>query len=164
MPVTNSQITEDRAQADGRRWVTESHTLSTGDVRKVTYLADAGLDAPQVMASRVPAINAAMVEEEFGRLVSHVSAGQSMMTFPFTDLTLAQGASRLFAHTLSLSDPRPMKSYAQVVAATPAATIASLLGVDQTRAAAVIQWASSVVSTINTQDASKAAAATAIGG
>jgi hypothetical protein len=58
MSVVNSQIIEDAAQRDGRRWITERHTLDDGSYQDVTYMAG----AKDKVTDMLP-IRAAQIEE-----------------------------------------------------------------------------------------------------
>lgn len=63
MAITSSTITEDRAQADGRRRIVERHTRDDGPDYFVTYLAPAGDDVSARMAARVADLNATFAAE-----------------------------------------------------------------------------------------------------
>lgn len=64
MPVSNSSFSRGPAQADGRRWVTETHTLAAGDPVVLNYLAPADFDAQAAMEARVAQVNAGLVDAE----------------------------------------------------------------------------------------------------
>lgn len=46
-----AEILEDRAQRDGRRWITERHDIG-GDSMTISYLAEAGIDAVAAAEAR----------------------------------------------------------------------------------------------------------------
>lgn len=56
--VISSVISGNEAQAAGRAWITESHTLADGSVRALTYLADPGFDINAALAMHAAAIEA----------------------------------------------------------------------------------------------------------
>lgn len=65
MPVISSSYALDaHAQADGRRYVREVHTLTVGGPYERSYLAAVGADYQSIMDERVPRINAALAERE----------------------------------------------------------------------------------------------------
>lgn len=64
MAVVSSSFILDHPQADGRRYVTETHMLNVGTPKVVQYLAAIGADYASIMAGRVPIINAALADEE----------------------------------------------------------------------------------------------------
>ena len=51
-------------QKDGRRYVTETHALDSGDVKNVEYLASPGTDYQAVMDARAASILADAIESE----------------------------------------------------------------------------------------------------
>ena len=53
MSIVSSRITEERVQIDGRRYVTETHTLDNGKTHIVQYLAEKTMDIEKIMAARV---------------------------------------------------------------------------------------------------------------
>ncbi len=70
MPVINSSYVVDaHAQADGRRYVTETHTRSVGTPVIKSYLAAVGADYQSIMNARVPRINAALMAQEVNDLL-----------------------------------------------------------------------------------------------
>jgi hypothetical protein len=70
MPVASSSYAVDPVvQVDGRRYVLETHTLTSGEQVRVDYLAPAGADYDAVMAARVPLINAGFASREYNELV-----------------------------------------------------------------------------------------------
>lgn len=68
MPAVSSSYTADaHAQADGRRYVRELHTLDDGSVQQATYLAPAGWGDAEFsaqMTARVGRINEALADAE----------------------------------------------------------------------------------------------------
>jgi len=70
--IVQSTYTVGPAQVDGRRYVEERHTDSTGYVHVVGYLAAIGTDYAAVMAARVPGINKALREAEADKATSVV--------------------------------------------------------------------------------------------
>ena len=65
MPVTNSSyVLDGHTQADGRIYVTETHTLSVGNPMVIMYLAAVGADYNAIMNARVAGINEQLAEEE----------------------------------------------------------------------------------------------------
>lgn len=71
MPIVSSTYRIDgHAQADGRRYVIEDHTDSTGVVHRVEYLAASGTDYQSVADARAIAIAEALVAAEFEATVN----------------------------------------------------------------------------------------------
>lgn len=75
MPITSSQIVEDRAQADGRRSVRERHTDDLGETFHVSYLAEAGANVSAIMSGRVAVLEGLLKEAEIARNVSRALDG-----------------------------------------------------------------------------------------
>jgi hypothetical protein len=65
MPIVSSVFAVGSAQADGRAYVTETHTDHLGAVYTTIYLANAGTDYAVVMAARVPVIELGLADAEF---------------------------------------------------------------------------------------------------
>ena len=79
MPITSSQIIEDSAQADGRRWVTEEHTARTGKTYRVTYLAESTTNITTVMNARVPGINQSLIDTEISKYLDRIENGLTVI-------------------------------------------------------------------------------------
>ena len=62
--VSSTYTVDDRAQVDGRHYVTELHTDSAGVVHRVEYLAAVGADYDAILAARADAIATQLAEEE----------------------------------------------------------------------------------------------------
>jgi len=74
MPVASSTYVVDaHAQHDGRSYVTETHTLTTGGQVVLRYLASAGADYAAIMAARVGQIDAHLAEAELDALLGNGS-------------------------------------------------------------------------------------------
>lgn len=58
--IVSSIVSSEGAQADGRFWVTETHTFDDGSTTSFVYLADKGIGTNAVMAQRAADINAAI--------------------------------------------------------------------------------------------------------
>lgn len=100
MPITSSEIIEDRAQIDGRRSIRERHTDDLGAMHHVSYLAEAAADVSAAMTARVPQIEAALVESEHEANLAAVGDSGNGATFKYT--TQAQFLVRLrVLYTLS---------------------------------------------------------------
>jgi hypothetical protein len=70
MPIVSSVYTpEAHAQADGRRYVLETHTDHLGGTYQVAYLAADGADYAGIMASRVSGIEEQLAEAEADRVI-----------------------------------------------------------------------------------------------
>lgn len=54
--IVSSQIAEDAAQADGRRWITEVHVDDAGVAHRQVYLAARNADAVATLAGNAAAI------------------------------------------------------------------------------------------------------------
>ena len=92
MPITASAITADIPEPGGRRWVTEAHTLASGSVQVVRYLAERGADADAAMRSRVADIDAGLVRAEVDTNIAAVLAlgAQALPALTFVESTQAQ--------------------------------------------------------------------------
>lgn len=71
MAITSSAIIEDRAQIDGRRWITERHTDNLGIQRFVQYLAEAGADVQAAMSERLTQFIADIKKREIDRAIAN---------------------------------------------------------------------------------------------
>lgn len=69
MPVASSSHVVGHAQADGRRYVTETHTLTVGAPVVVEYLASDGTDYVAVRTARAVQIDEQLAESEFEALI-----------------------------------------------------------------------------------------------
>ena len=70
MPVASSSyVLDGHTQADGRRYVRETHTLTVGDPVIVDYLAAVGADYAAIMAARVAQINESLAEAEANEVI-----------------------------------------------------------------------------------------------
>lgn len=71
MSIVSSTYTVDsHAQSDGRKYVMEAHTDSTGVVHRVQYLAPVGADYQAIADARATAIAAQLAEQEAGEVLS----------------------------------------------------------------------------------------------
>jgi hypothetical protein len=64
MPVISSSHVVGHAQSDGRRYVTETHTLNVGAPVLIEYLAAVGADYVSIRDARVEQINTRLAEAE----------------------------------------------------------------------------------------------------
>lgn len=72
MPVSStSYMVDAHAQADGRRYVRETHTLTAGASVNVTYLAPVGADYAAIAAERAAAIDEQLASVEFEEILSN---------------------------------------------------------------------------------------------
>lgn len=70
MPIVSSSFALDvHTQVDGRRYVTETHTLNEGGPIVISYLAEAGTDYQAVLDARVPVLDAVLADEEAAGLM-----------------------------------------------------------------------------------------------
>ena len=82
MPIVASEIIEDSAQADGRRYIRERHTDDLGVSHDVTYLAELGTDEEAVMASRVAQIEEQLRQAEINaNMAKYLNAELDTYTF-----------------------------------------------------------------------------------
>jgi hypothetical protein len=56
-------------QADGRRYIRETHTDHLGALHLISYLAAVGADYAGIMSSRVPGIEEQLAEAEADRVI-----------------------------------------------------------------------------------------------
>lgn len=68
--VSSTYTVDDHAQADGRRYVVESHTDSAGGVHRVQYLAVAGADYQAIANARAVVIADQLAEAEAQAVVN----------------------------------------------------------------------------------------------
>lgn len=69
MPVVSSSHVVGHAQADGRRYVRETHILNVGAPVVVEYLAAVDANYVAIRDARVEQINAQLAEYEFEALI-----------------------------------------------------------------------------------------------
>lgn len=158
MPLVASEIREDATQRDGRRYIREVHTDHAGREHVVSYLAEADTDAQAVLAVHAATVADSLVESEFQSLVAHTFAGKSLLTFPFADLGMQDGARRLLRHMHGLTDPRPVKTYLERFVAAGQATVQQVLGLSDDAAAGVMAWAQGVLDGLAAEDAARGGA------
>src|SRR5574340_624884 len=92
MPIQSSTYTLGAVQKDGKTWVREAHTDSTGAVIYVDYAAALATDYQSVMTARVPQINERLADEEMRAEIASDTA------FAPAQNTLAQLAARIWAY------------------------------------------------------------------
>lgn len=111
MPVTNSTYSADaHTQADGRRYVTETHTLNVGGPEVRTYLAAVGADYQSIMNARVPRINEALASAEFYQTVLRDPAAISL-----AHQTAAEFADRFWSHVRAAYQSGSMIEYGRLL-------------------------------------------------
>lgn len=64
MPIVSSVLSEEGEQRDGRHWVNEVHTDHLGQTHVASWLAEPNDNASQIMADRVPSIEATLKTHE----------------------------------------------------------------------------------------------------
>ena len=67
--VSSSYELDNHTQVDGRRYVTETHTLNVGQPVVIMYLAAVGADYQAIMDARVDQINAQLAEQEADEVI-----------------------------------------------------------------------------------------------
>jgi hypothetical protein len=70
MPIASSSFSLGPVQKDGRRYVSERHTDSTGEVHAVEYLASNGAGHAAIMAARALEISDALADDEAVRIAN----------------------------------------------------------------------------------------------
>lgn len=95
MPIISSVITEDNRQIDGRRWICERHTNSTGSVREIRYMAGALTVVTTIMAARVAQLDAETVQAEVNTNVAGILANGRTFVPTFLVSTLAANAAAM---------------------------------------------------------------------
>lgn len=70
MSIASSTHVEAHAQADGRRYVTETHTDHLGEVYSFEYLAAVGADYVAIRTARAAALEAQLAEDEANALLN----------------------------------------------------------------------------------------------
>lgn len=61
---------EAHTQADGRRYVNETHTDVAGGVHTLTYLADAGADYAAILAEHASQLEGRLADAEFNEVLN----------------------------------------------------------------------------------------------
>ena len=69
MPIVSSEYRLGHAQRDGRRYVTERHTLDTGEVIAREYGPVGEIDYAAVMTAEAARIEQALADAEFEGLI-----------------------------------------------------------------------------------------------
>jgi hypothetical protein len=103
--VTSTFLIDEHSQVNGARYVTETHTASTGKVIEVMYRTKDAERCEAVMLARVPQINQQLHDSETEECVQRILAGENMMTMTFVDTT-RQDVSRSLFRTVA-ADPNP---------------------------------------------------------
>lgn len=70
MIVTSTHTVESHAQRDGRSYVTEIHTDSTGKEHRFEYLAAPDTDYVAIRTARAAQLAEQLAEEEFNQIIS----------------------------------------------------------------------------------------------
>lgn len=97
MSIVSSQIVEDSAQKDTRRWIRERHVDQVGVFWEFAYLCVAAFDAAAAMAARVSDINAFLIANEIASNISAVVTLGSGASPTLVHSTVAQNAAALRA-------------------------------------------------------------------
>jgi hypothetical protein len=69
--VSSTYELDDHAQADGRTWVKESHTDSSGIVHTLNYLAPQGADYQAIANARAVVLAVNLADQEYQELVEN---------------------------------------------------------------------------------------------
>lgn len=88
MAIINSTIIEDRAQANGQRWIRERHTDDTGLTHDYVWMAEPGQATATILASRAAWLGTWLRDQEIERVIWDIENG-TMPTAPRYN-TLAQ--------------------------------------------------------------------------
>lgn len=91
--IVSSQIVADRAQADGRRYVTERHTDSEGATHDVTYLAESDGDAQATANARQATILAQLNRHEISANMAKALNAELQYSFKYS--TFGENAAEL---------------------------------------------------------------------
>lgn len=91
--ILSSSIIADRAQADGRRYVTERHDDDQGESHQVTYLAAANADAQATANARQATILTQLRDNEIAANIAKALNGETTFTFRYS--TVAQNRTAL---------------------------------------------------------------------
>lgn len=90
MSIVSSQILEDAAQKDGRRWIREQH-IDQVSVRYIrAYLTTAVADASAALATYATQLALDIVALEIGRNIADVAVNGSLATISLVYSTAAQ--------------------------------------------------------------------------
>lgn len=81
MSIVSSELTEETAQTDGRKWIEERHTDHVATVHVIRYLAASGLDINAVMAARVGTLETALAQTEISEILQIIFLDGSEAVF-----------------------------------------------------------------------------------
>lgn len=71
MAIVSSTYTPDaHTQTDGRRYVSETHTDSTGVVHTLSYLAEPGADYAAILAAHAAQLSESLAAQEYEEVLS----------------------------------------------------------------------------------------------
>lgn len=101
MSIVSSSLIAEGAQADGRRWIAETHTDNIGLKYVIRYLADVGLDTAAVLAARAITLASDIANAEIAQNVAAVVANGSLAVLTFNYSTALQGRNALRAAYLT---------------------------------------------------------------
>ena len=76
MTIVSSEILEDIKQAHDQRYVREKHTDHLGEEYIFFYAIGVGIDINAIMASRVPIVETALIDNEIEELIERVRIGE----------------------------------------------------------------------------------------
>lgn len=108
MPITNSTYTTDNhTQADGSRWVKETHTDQNGKIYLVRYLARPEADLLANLVKHAEEVQSSLGEFEADRCVDAIlHENADMMAMTFVDTTRQRVSQKLFEKVAA--DPNPV--------------------------------------------------------
>lgn len=98
--ITKSTIIFDHVQADGRRYITESHQNEDGTVYRVEFLAPADWDAEGYLPTRAAQIDTEIAERE----ASHALAEEEEIARAKVDSWIKDQTPETLKQTFGLSD------------------------------------------------------------
>ena len=90
MAIVSSAITAINPQADGRRWVQETHTDQLGVNYVINYLADAAADIQAVMTARMATLSNDLVQGEITANIASILFNGSAASIALNYSTVAQ--------------------------------------------------------------------------
>lgn len=144
MSIIASIIVSDAPQIDGRRAIVERHTDHAGIAHDVFYLAEHDADAAALLPTRAAQMTANEQDREVDALIAFAYAGNDPRTSPFSWVSPEVAFPALLTRSLGQSTEAVL-DFAPVVAGYTLEGLQANLGVSETVAAAVLEWANKTV-------------------
>lgn len=95
--ITASSIVSDARQIDGRRWIQERFTDSSGTITERFYLCESAFNANTQLAQNAPTVLASLVDSEITNNINDITSNGSLATPSLVYSTVAQNLAALRA-------------------------------------------------------------------